>query len=671
MFKEKFKAEVDNIKLPEKTKALVLDSMERAVLRQPIKIKVRRLKLTAAVAAMVAICLVAVSVFEIYNKHPQNMNVIKIPSGIIINDEPEANIDGLKRPANYDEVYELFDNSVIEFESDAVVDDGFTEEDAMSDETPQSAAQSNSANFSGGIGNKGDTEVGTNSTTQQKPTTNTVTTPETEFSGTNTQVEGVDESDIVKTDGNYIYILKTATNKVVIANPNNGKIIKTATLALTEQHLNGHYINYDEMYVNSNMLIAVGNTYSANGIPRAVADFYSLENPEAPKHINTLSQTGNVVSSRISNGVLYMFSTQNYSAFTVDKQNPKTYLPFISTKYKEEPILSSNIYLFGTEKDSSQTYLVSCSMKIKTAEFITAKAVMGGGEEIFTNEKSVYVVRKFLNQNNDDNSAIYKTKIVRFEIGKNGTLSPIAVGEVKGTVLNQFSMAESDDGYFRIVTTAQKRTGLKYNNLYILNSRLKLTGRIENLAPDEKIFSARLSGDIGYFVTYREVDPLFAVDLRNPNNPKILSKLKIPGFSEYLHPYGDGLLLGIGKDSNDRGLIKLSMFNVKDPRDVTQKHTKILKETYAAVNENHKAGLISVSKNLIGFSTGYEAKYYLLAYSASKGFITKAVLTAPSENAKYNRGLYIGNYLYICSYEGIKSYDLKTLKPIDSVSFKA
>ena len=344
MFKEKFKAEVDNIKLPEKTKALVLDSMERAVLRQPIKIKVRRLKLTAAVAAMVAICLVAVSVFEIYNKYPQNMNVIKTPSGIIINDEPEANINGLKKPANYDEVYELFDNSVkeeYEYYED-VVDEGFDEE---SDGIPQS----NSANFSNGIGSKGDAEVGTNSTTQQKPTTNTVTTPETEFSETNTQVEGVDESDIVKTDGKYIYIFKISTNKVIIAKPNNGKIIKTATITLTKQHLNGHYINYDEMYVNSNMLIAVGNTYSANGIPRAVADFYSLENPEAPKHINTLSQTGNVVSSRISNGVLYMFSTQNYSAFTVDKQNPKTYLPFISTKDKEEPILSSNIYLFGTE----------------------------------------------------------------------------------------------------------------------------------------------------------------------------------------------------------------------------------------------------------------------------------------------------------------------------------
>lgn len=662
MFKEKFKAEVDNIKLPEKTKALLLGNIERAVLRQPVKCKINRLKFTAAVAAMVAICLVAGVVWDSFGNLPQV--ITGTPTGIIVNDEPEANINGLKKPASYTEVFELFDNSVkeeYEYYED-VVDEGF-------DEELDGIPQSNSVNFGGSLGNKGEASTGTNSAAPQKPTTNTVTTPETEFSETNTQVEGVDESDIVKTDGKYIYILKTATNKVIVAKPNEGKIIKSATLTLTEQHLNGHYINYDEMYVNSNILIAVGTTYSANGIPRAVADFYSLENPEAPKHINTLSQTGSVISSRVSNGVLYMFSTQNYSAFTVDKENPKTYLPFISTKDKEEAIKSQNIYLFNTEKDSSQTYLVSCSMKIKTAEFITAKSVMGGGEEIFTSEKSVYVVREFLNPNYKDNSCTYKTKIVRFEIGKGGTLAPVAVGEVKGTVLNQFSMAESDDGYFRIVTTAQKRMGLKYNNLYILNNNLKLTGSIENLAPDEKIFSARLSGDVGYFVTYKEVDPLFAVDLKNPNNPKILSKLKIPGFSEYLHPYGDGLLLGIGKDSNDRGLIKLSMFNVSDPKNVTEKHTKILSEKYAAVNKNHKAGLISVNKNLIGFAAGYKGKYYLFSYSASKGFAQKAVLSAPSENADYNRGLYIGNYLYLCSYEGIKSYDLTTLRPVDSVSF--
>ena len=331
MFKEKFKAEVDNIKLPEKTKSLLLGNIERAVLRQPVKRKIKRLKITAAIAAMVAICLVAGVVWDSFGNLPQV--ITGTPTGIIVNDEPEANINGLKKPASYTEVFELFDNSVKEeYEYyEEVVDDGFYEE---SDGIPQS----NSVNFGGSLGYKGEAAVGTNSAQAEKPATNTVTTPETEFSETNTQVEGVDESDIVKTDGKYIYILKTATNKVIIAKPNEGKIIKTSTLTLTEQHLNGHYINYE----NSNILIVVGTTYSANGIPRAVADFYSLENPEAPKHINTLSQTGSVISSRVSNGVLYMFSTQNYSAFTVDKENPKTYLPFISTKDREEAIKSQN-----------------------------------------------------------------------------------------------------------------------------------------------------------------------------------------------------------------------------------------------------------------------------------------------------------------------------------------
>lgn len=657
MFKEKFKAEVDNIKTPNDVKTRTLEGIQKAVLTAPAKRKIKRLKITAAIAAMVAICLVAGVVWDSFGNLPQILT--QTSTGIIMDDEPEANVKGIKKPANYEEVYNLFDNEPQE-ECDGV-------EAGTDGPYSDSIPQSNSTNISNGIKGEVNFSNGTSNSTTNN-TTNTVTTPETEFSETNTQVEGVDESDIVKTDGKYIYIFKISTNKVIIAKPNEGKIIKTATITLTKQHLNGHYINYNEMYVNSNVLIAVGNTYSANGIPRAVADFYSLENPEAPKYINTLSQTGNVVSSRISNGVLYMFSTQNYSAFTVDKQNLKTYLPFISTKDNEEAIKSQNIYLFNTEKDSSQTYLVSCSMNIKTGKFITAKAVMGGGEELYTSQKSVYVVRKYLNPNNNDPSCIYKTKIVRFEISKDGRLSPVAVGDVKGTVLNQFSMAESDDGYFRIVTTAQKRTGLKYNNLYILNSALKITGKIADLAPDEKIFSARLSGDVGYFVTYKEVDPLFAVDLTDPNNPKVLSKLKIPGFSNYLHPYGDGLLLGIGKDSNDRGLLKLSMFNISDPKNVTQKHKKVLSETYATINENHKAALISVSKNLIGFAVGSDAKYYLFSYS-SKGFVQKAVLKSPSYFADYNRGLFIGNYLYLCSYEGIKSYNLTTLKPVDSVSF--
>ena len=654
MFKEKFKAEVDNIKTPNDVKTRTLEGIQKAVLTAPTKRKIKRLKITAAIAAMVAICLVAGVVWDSFGNLPQIL--IQTPTDIIVDDEPEANVKGIKKPANYEEVYNLFDNEPQD-ECDGV-------EAGTDGPYSDSIPQSNSVDK--GFGNKVEASFSTG--TSNNTTNNTVTTPNTEFSETNTQVEGVDESDIVKTDGKYIYILKTATNTVIIATPNEGKIIKTANLALTKQHLNGHYINYEEMYVNSNMLIAVGTTYSSNGINRAVADFYNIENPESPKYVETLAQTGNIISSRITDGVLYMFSTQDYSAFTVDKENPKTYLPFVSTKDNEEAIKTQNIYLFNTEKADRQTYLVSCSMNIKTGKFITAKAVMGGGEEIYTSQKSVYVVRKYLNPNNNDPSCIYKTKIVRFEISKDGRLSPVAVGDVKGTVLNQFSMAESDDGYFRIVTTAQKRTGLKYNNLYILNSALKITGKIADLAPDEKIFSARLSGDVGYFVTYKEVDPLFAVDLTDPNNPKVLSKLKIPGFSNYLHPYGNGLLLGIGKDSNDRGQIKLSMFDVSDPKKVTQKHKKVLSETYAPINENHKAALISVGKNLIGFAVGFDAKFYLFSYS-SKGFTQKTVLKTPSNYADYNRGLYIGNYLYLCSYEGIKSYNITTLKPVDSVSF--
>ena len=96
-----------------------------------------------------------------------------------------------------------------------------------------------------------------------------------------------------------------------------------------------------------------------------------------------------------------------------------------------------------------------------------------------------------------------------------------------------------------------------------------MTGTIENLAKNERIYSARFMGDTGYFVTFRETDPLFSVDLSDPDNPKIIGTLKIPGFSEYLHPYGDGLLLGIGEEVDEKGVesnqVKLSMFDISDP----------------------------------------------------------------------------------------------------------
>ena len=122
---------------------------------------------------------------------------------------------------------------------------------------------------------------------------------------------------------------------------------------------------------------------------------------------------------------------------------------------------------------------------------------------------------------------------------RQGKLNGVAKTRVNGYLNDSFSIDEYN-GYLRLVTTVDRT-----NAVYVLDEKLEETGKIENLAKDERIYSARFMGDIGYFVTYRETDPLFSVDLSDPANPKIIGELKIPGFSEYLHPYGDLSLIHI------------------------------------------------------------------------------------------------------------------------------
>ena len=297
-------------------------------------------------------------------------------------------------------------------------------------------------------------------------------------------------------------------------------------------------------------------------------------------------------------------------------------------------------------------------------------------------------------------------------------ITPAGQVTVKGTLNDQFSMDEYE-GHLRVVTTVneyvyetrnveQKETvdingdgvidetdmiepysyryiidSKRYNSLYIYDEKLQLTGCIENLAPDEHIKSARLMGKVGYFVTFRQTDPLFSVDLSDPANPKVLGALKIPGFSTYLHPYGEGLLLGIGYDADEttgwtQG-VKLSMFDVSDPANVKEVHKHSLTDfSYTGVEIDHKAALIDVEKDIIGFpvrgyhDTGEYNVYVVYGYDEKNGFYPKFSegyamgYDADLYEFKYElfssdcRGAYIGDTFYMINpaYE-IKSYDME------------
>lgn len=685
MFKENFKNELNNIKPNDQVKSKILNQIENAQKLEPIrkrKATIIKLRWTSAVAAFVIVCLVCVSVFGIDKtaviKNDSNNNISNSSQQPIINNvdniiQPEETIQlpkGLTNPETYETLYSFFGEKEEEsYRSQAMSKPMFNNGSGTKDDgtVPESSPDS--------LGSKGDT-------------TPTVL-DKTEFSETNTQVEGVDESDIVKTDGKYIYILRSWKSIVQICLPENGKITKKMSLKVHNKFSNDKYIKYSEMYVNDNRLTLIGETTYNNETPVTVATIYDITNPQAPKLINYHSQTGSIISSRISNGVLFVFTNQKYYYKDLYKDILRTYVPFTGKMNGETPIDEKEIYIFNcNEGVEKQEYLVAASVNIQDATVISRSATMGGGSNIYATAKNIYVVKEAFDYEKKNAPQTTATSILRFAIS-DGKITPVAIGSVKGGILNQFSMAE-EDGNFRIVTTVDEyyyrtyklsysnetygywtRTTTKRTNaLYILDDTLNILGKIENLAPDEKIYSARLSGDIGYFVTYRQVDPLFAVDLTDPKNPKILSKLKIPGFSSYLHPYGDGLLLGIGQTgSGIKSNIKLSMFDISNPANVAENHVLTIDEEMAEVLSNHKATLISVSKNLIGFSAGYDGEYYLFSYDKENGFVKKAVLKAPTENNRYNRGIFINDYLYICNEDGICSYNMNNFSSVQSIKF--
>ena len=249
-------------------------------------------------------------------------------------------------------------------------------------------------------------------------------------------------------------------------------------------------------------------------------------------------------------------------------------------------------------------------------------------------------------------------------------------------------------GYLRLVATQDKWSNNSYNSLCIFDKNMKKVSSIEKLGKGERIYSARFMGEYAYFVTFKETDPLFCADVSDPKHPKIVSELKIPGFSNYLHPFGNNKLFGFGESATKRGEItglKMSMFNIKNKQKVTQENVLELGEGFSSANYDHKAILVSDKKNIISFAVEtedydknidddvYKGYYYLYSYNQNKGFKQLAkieIYNIPdNDDEKYFdydwlaiRGLYIEDYFYISDGEKMIVVDLNTYKTVKTIN---
>ena len=501
-------------------------------------------------------------------------------------------------------------------------------------------------------------------------------------SDTNVRTEGVGEGDIVKTDGKYLYIM--SMDKVQILNIESEEMKQAGTISMDA---NDYLI---EIYLKDDKLVCVYARTTdktdrqgvIRSVPYTVAETFDVSDPANPKSLGEMSQSGSFHTMRVSGDYMYLLSTF-YADISGPKDDISSYVPEVQGKLIE----SNYILLPQQEKGRVYTVVTSFSLKDPTKQ-TDHLAFFGDGSQCYVSQNNIYVY-----------DTIYDAKVSRVtqtEIRKvsykDGKLDGTGHAVIDGVINDSFSIDEYD-GFLRVVTTirenddtsggvnpllridsasdASSQVEDSSNALYILDQDLKEIGKLENLAEGEKVYSARFMGDTCYFVTYKQVDPLFSVDLSDPKKPRVLGELKIPGFSDYLHPYGEGLLLGIGMDVEEDGAtvngVKLSMFDISDPKNVEEVHKTVLEECYSTdVSYNYRAAFVDVEKNLIGFP-GYQEQqeYYIYSYDKEKGFtcVFEKKLSGYSEV----RGLYAGDRFYLVTEGTVESYRLDNFEKVDDV----
>ncbi|HUK39100.1 MAG TPA: beta-propeller domain-containing protein [Methanomicrobiales archaeon] len=536
-----------------------------------------------------------------------------------------------------------------------------------------------------------------------------------DYSTTNVQVQGVDEADIVKNDARYIYVISGGTLAIVDAYPGEKARV------LSETPLNGTpaemYLSGDRLVVFSSGGIGYPAMEKVAGVvaPRSYqaashACVYDIRDRSSPSLVRDITLPGSYYDSRMIGDRVYVVTNAPVYAYSDDIPMPVvkddagvTIEPRIS--YFDVPFSSytfSTISSFSVSDDrslSAESYL----MGYTTTLYVSPDAIYmafpipsaPSAEPMVAGTMAVAPVPK--------QPAEEKTAICRFAIADGGARFT-GYGEVTGHLLNQFSMDESG-GDLRVATTVQgygSSGSYEYNNVLVLDSGMKTVGSLMYIAPGEQIYAARFIGDRLYLVTFRRVDPLFVIDLSDPSNPGILGKLKIPGFSDYLHPYDATHLIGVGKEteSNDWGGIstsglKLALFDVSDVNHPTEvDHVEIGEAgSDSEALRDHRAFLFSKEKDLLvipvrevqAVPTGGRNSpsmqeiwqgAYAFSVSPTKGFTLRGKVTHSGDDTSgyywgsqdaVRRSLFIGDVLYTLSPTEIIATDLGTMSPIREI----
>jgi inhibitor of cysteine peptidase len=567
-----------------------------------------------------------------------------------------------------------------------------------------------------------------------------------DFSSTNIQVAGVDEADTVKTDGQYIYTISSsqgsgyyyygystqATNSVYIlsADPQDAKVLSKIALddSLTPS---GLFLSSD-----SSKLVVLSSKYqpypAVSSRNAMIMPYYSdvstsiyvydIANKAAPVLARNFTVSGSYFNSRMIGNYLYAVTSQNAYVY-----NNAVTVPAVYSGAKAEAASPSTIYYADMNQSSYYSFTSFYGVDIANDQQqpTNMTVLMSGASTMYVSPDNIYVT--YPNWvNGTDITSIYRVKIDGLK------LTFEAQGGVPGNTINQYALDEYG-GNLRIATnmwngliavpfagqTSTQNT--QSNNVYVLNQNLSIIGKLEGLAQGENLHSVRFMGDKCYLVTFVRTDPLFVIDLSQPANPKVLGELKIPGYSDYLHPYDETHLIGVGKEAVDatgqnfawyRG-IKLSLFDVSNVNNPVQLSNYVIGDrgTDSPVLTDPKAFLFDKTKNLLvipvslalvdnstidssqpkgsAYGTTVWQGAYVFSLTPEGGFTLKGTITHlnatlldsqghlinnsdfwSTQNQWITRSLYIGNTLYTISNGEVKLNSLTDMTQIAQINLQ-
>lgn len=538
-----------------------------------------------------------------------------------------------------------------------------------------------------------------------------------QYSETDLQVQGVMEGDIVKTDGRAIYTAcqKNSQNGndwvtksvVKIYQAEGEKVEKVSAITLDDYRI-------DEMYLSGDKLILEGQQWQPSGTQdkenvEDISDtedasdtedsgdsasageqtgvikdhtdscytddviwmgncetkiiIYDISDLTSPKKAAEHTQSGFYTTSRISDGYLYTFSDYTITLKDSDKKSDREeYIPLVDGALMKERDLTASAEKGG------DSYLVMTALALTDiSQFKDQMAELGGANVIYMNENHIYSSRDMWWQDGGQSKSI----VTRY-IYKDGIFQKDAQAKTRGTLNDSYYMHEYN-GYFCYVYTKytegddSEAAGRSKNGIAILDENMKEVGHLGGLGKGEEIYASYYIDHMAYFVTYRNTDPVFAVDLSDVTQPKLMSELKLPGFSDYLHAFGDGNLIGIGmgetKDKRGRqaGAVKLSLFRYNKDYKLSEKDSRVidLPYSYSTAGDDHRAVYVDEERQIVGFGVSdYDNEYYYLyQYTDGKW---KELKRLDCESQITNvRGIRIGDYFYLVDVEkGIQSIRL-------------